>query len=435
MPHRSRHVEALLLHAANREQYPRFYRGRYRLAMSLEMLANPDCVLDKTDMTTLEEALRILGRCGVPDANAGAVIRDGRQVCLPDGPRSHLLAAAQQELHEIQRYLTWRHIIWASFRYRNERAVLSPYRHPRHRQAFHDGVRVAQLLVAVRQALMPVAKEGDKRKPRHASTIARIAAAISGDSSDFKHLHLVPVKTARQQPITTRLRTRRLPWQYSTPSWPAAYNLACAYAALAAHPDAKTQLDPLVSKDAKTQLNLLVSKVARSLEFAICNPECEMERPSEWIGNDPDFRRLSGGGNRQFMAFLRAQRQLSLTDLGQALGRYLGRPWSRQAVHQAERGQRSFTAAELTALALALDTSVQVLFRAETAQIELPGLAVSPEQYRGILLNREKDAPLDGVEEMIIALHDIGEVLSRPALARLARIGRAAEQAAGPGQP
>jgi hypothetical protein len=34
---------------------------------------------------------------------------------------------------------------------------------------------------------------------------------------------------------------------------------------------------------------------------------------------------------------------------------------------------------------------------------------------------------------MIIALHDIGEVLSRPALARLARIGRAAEQAAGPG--
>ncbi|WP_425568319.1 hypothetical protein [Nonomuraea rubra] len=49
---------------------------------------------------------------------------------------------------------------------------------------------------------------------------------------------------------------------------------------------------------------------------------------------------------------------MSLTELGEALGRYLDRPWSRQAVHQAERGQRSFTAAELTALALALDTSV-----------------------------------------------------------------------------
>jgi transcriptional regulator with XRE-family HTH domain len=135
------------------------------------------------------------------------------------------------------------------------------------------------------------------------------------------------------------------------------------------------------------------------------------------------------------IAHLRMQRHLSLTDLGEALGRYLGKPWSRQAVHQAERGQRSFTAVELTALALALDTSVQILFRAETSQIELPGRAVSAEEYRGILLNRENNAPLDGVEEMIIALHDIGEVLSRPALARLARIGRAAEQAAGPEQP
>ncbi len=34
------HVKALLMHANNREQYPRFYRGRYRLAMSLEMVAS-----------------------------------------------------------------------------------------------------------------------------------------------------------------------------------------------------------------------------------------------------------------------------------------------------------------------------------------------------------------------------------------------------------
>ena len=89
------------------------------------------------------------------------------------------------------------------------------------------------------------------------------------------------------------------------------------------------------------------------------------------------------------VAHLRAQRQLSLTDLGETLGRYLGKPWSREAVHQAERGQRSFTAAEPAALALALDTSLQVLFRAEDSQVELPG-GGSPEQYRGILLNREE---------------------------------------------
>src|SRR3984957_190851 len=111
------------------------------------------------------------------------------------------------------------------------------------------------------------------------------------------------------------------------------------------------------------------------------------------------------------VARLRAQRQLSLTDLGEALGRYLEKPWSRQAVHQAERGRRSFTAAELAALALVLDTSVPALFRTEDQPVVLPGRTVTPEEYRGILLNRESDAPLDGVEELIVALHDIGQVL------------------------
>ena len=126
------------------------------------------------------------------------------------------------------------------------------------------------------------------------------------------------------------------------------------------------------------------------------------------------------------IARLRAQRQLSLADLGEVLGRYLGKPWSRQAVHQAERGQRSFTAAELAALALVLDTSVQALFRAEDDPVELPGRAISLEEYRGILLNRQNDTPLDGLEELIVALNDIGEILRRPALARLARIAQAA---------
>jgi transcriptional regulator with XRE-family HTH domain len=127
------------------------------------------------------------------------------------------------------------------------------------------------------------------------------------------------------------------------------------------------------------------------------------------------------------IAHLRAQRQLSLADLGEALGRYLGKPWSRQAVHQAERGQRSFTAAELAALALVLDTAVQALFRAEDDQVELPGRAIPAQEYRGILLNRQNDAPLDGLEELIVALNDIGDILQRPALARLARIARAAD--------
>ena len=130
------------------------------------------------------------------------------------------------------------------------------------------------------------------------------------------------------------------------------------------------------------------------------------------------------------IARLRETRQMSLTQLGQALGRYLDRPWSRQAVHQAERGRRAFTAAELAAFALALDTSVPALFLTDADQLELPGATISAEDYRGILLYAGNDAPIDGVEELIVALHDIAEVLSRPVLARLAKIGQVAEQVA-----
>src|ERR1700683_683296 len=106
------------------------------------------------------------------------------------------------------------------------------------------------------------------------------------------------------------------------------------------------------------------------------------------------------------IAHLRTQRHLSLTDLGEALGHYLDRPWSRQAVHQAERGQRSFTAAELTALALVLDTAVQALFRAEDDHIELPGRGSPPQEDRAMLLTRQNDTPLDGLEELIVAMND-----------------------------
>jgi hypothetical protein len=290
-----RHPEALLLHAANREQYPRFYRGRYRLAMSLEMLANPDSGLSETDMATLKEALRILGRCRATGDDVADRIDDGSQAGLLEWLRPCLLDTASQELREVQRYLTRRHVIWGSFWHRNERAVLRPYWRPRRRQAFRDGVCIALLLVAVRQAQLPGANT--RRKLRHASTIARITAAISEDSAYFGEApYKLPAKTAQRQPATTRLRTRRWRWQCRTPSWQAAYNLACAYAALAARADLKPELDPLARK------------VVHSLEFAVCNPECELERPSAWISHDPDFNRLRDGENKRFPAFLDNQR-------------------------------------------------------------------------------------------------------------------------------
>ena len=132
----------------------------------------------------------------------------------------------------------------------------------------------------------------------------------------------------------------------------------------------------------------------------------------------------------QQIARFREARQMSLTQLGEAMGQYLDKPWSRQAVHQAERGRRAFTAAELAALALTLDTSVPALFLADAAPIDLPGAVVSAEDYRAILLYAGDDAPLDGIDELLVALHDIRHILSRPALERLAKIERVAEEVA-----
>jgi transcriptional regulator with XRE-family HTH domain len=129
------------------------------------------------------------------------------------------------------------------------------------------------------------------------------------------------------------------------------------------------------------------------------------------------------------IARFREARQMSLTQLGEAIGKYLDKPWSRQAVHQAERGRRAFTAAEMAALALALETSIPALFLTD-AHIELPGAAVPAQDYKGILLYAGDDAPLDGIDELLVALHDIRRILSRPALERLAKIERVAEEVA-----
>ena len=94
-------VEALRLHAINREQHPRFYRGRYRLGMSLEMIANPEIKLsDNNSEDTLRECLSILGRCRVMKTLiCKDDIRPGEP--LPRPLRMGLLAAAQDELAAV----------------------------------------------------------------------------------------------------------------------------------------------------------------------------------------------------------------------------------------------------------------------------------------------------------------------------------------------
>jgi hypothetical protein len=406
------HVKALELHADNREQYQRFYRGRYRLAMSLEMIASPypQTRMKEGKRDTFKAVLRTLGRWdGTQDdkSKLEPATKDGKLV-LCSGLRSYLLQAAQRELREIGRYLTLRDVIWHSFWHRNERGVLKPYWRLRHRQSFHDGVCLAQLLVAVRQTLneeearqtsnekkadplphglrrlLPAVRHAWNAQPSHHNPVQllvavrqmlkadplprpqkvlRIATAIAGESSCIAGLLGIryaapkwsgqkeaaadsqavgteeaaadsqqsgqkkPPQTVkrrgRKNPPTMvkRLRTRRWPWQYSTPSWPAAYNLACVYAAIGA--DRNQRLEACLPKPEdksamhkadclKDELKYLVGKVVTSLEFAITNPECEMERPSEWIDSDPDIACLYSLGKEEFSVlrdFLANQKQ------------------------------------------------------------------------------------------------------------------------------
>jgi hypothetical protein len=307
-------VEALRLHAINREQYPRFYRGRYRLGMSLEMIANPEITLaDDGSKETLCECLSILDRCRVTNTSiCRDDIRPGEP--LPRPLRMELLAAAQDELGAVRRQLTLWHLIWEAFVHRDERAIWKHYWRLTERQRFRDGVRVAELVVAVRQNLnekegrsraQPGSSQGppdtrrdersgaeqkhqgghvrkvsySSRRVMNIYNLARarwITAAITGDSATIKAVLKSKVEyqpDENTQPPRHTQRTRWLPWQRSTPSWPAAYNTACLYAALAGKYDKDT----------------MARRVVTSLTRAINDRNSEMGRPSDWIGADPDF--------------------------------------------------------------------------------------------------------------------------------------------------
>jgi hypothetical protein len=295
-----RHMEALRLHAANREQHPRFYRGRYRLCMSLEMIANPafelrepgktdenQPVRDELARDKLNEILTILNRCGVTKnvKCCDGDIADGK---LTPGLQEELLKAAAKELRAIRRELALWHVVWVTFRYRNERAIYIPHWRLRKRQSFHDGVCAAELLVAIRRSLNEEGPSGISWKP-HMIQARRIVAGIARDKVPMrKHLRNrkaqgTPESQDRKLPSAEkRDRTRWLPWQHRTPSWEAAYNAACAYAALG-----------------------LDHQVVNSLWRAINNRDCEMQRPSDWIACDPDFNRVQS--STEFESFLEAQ--------------------------------------------------------------------------------------------------------------------------------
>jgi hypothetical protein len=287
------HIAALRLHAINREQYPHFYRGRYRLGISLEMIANPEYEPPiPADTGTIDEILSILERCGLTKSaiGRGEYFAEGK---LSPWLRLELLDAARKELGAIRRQLTLWRVTWTAFLHRGERAARKPFWGLRSRQGFRDGARVAELLVAVRQRLAE--SRGARNRMHELRPALNIVTAIASDNRAITSvLRGVPPEARGVQdpprrkrgPAATKDRIRWLPAQRRTASWQAAYTTACLFAALARE-----------------------HEVVISLERAINNPDSELDRPSDWISNDPDFTLLRSPEHcfPEFKKFLDAQ--------------------------------------------------------------------------------------------------------------------------------
>ncbi|HEY1669978.1 MAG TPA: hypothetical protein VGG54_30125, partial [Trebonia sp.] len=301
---------ALRLHVMNREQYPRFFRGTYRMCMSLEMIANPEYTIfnPAAARVILDETLDILyragrtavDRCADSDIHvkAGAT---GPSV-LSHALRETLLTAAQRDLRVLRRQLSFPVVAWNTFWRRDERIVWKPHWRLTTRQSFRDGVCVAELLVAVKHRLNEryLVQRGDQAAGRGPGAIERfrqrkglqVVSAVVGDSTAARSVLQAPFgawrvadrrgagQAAPDRPAApgwvppTRDRARWLPWQARTASWQAAYNTACLYAVLAQQ--------GLAGED----------QVVASLRRVVLNRDSGMERPHDWISNDPDFASL-----------------------------------------------------------------------------------------------------------------------------------------------
>jgi hypothetical protein len=312
------HLESLRLHALNRELHRRLYRGRYRFAMSLEMIANPEHHLPNVEATwdKLAETLEILNRCGMADGKLlvsaeyqrgdGSWAAATQQACAAPSIRvsrdlaMKLLRIAAKDLREVRTQLDTWHVVRDAILRRDERAVWLPHWSQRHRRAFQDGVRVAELLIAIRCRLLePDAEDppwlGQAGVRWHLRRATGITACIAGDPA------IIDAVLAEPHSAWWAAKGGRKYRRRSSDSWQAAYNTACVYAALA---DAAR-----AGGAPRESLKNLEGRVIASLRRVVGNPRSELERPSDWIDSDPDFRAMQDGSDifRMFEGFLIGQ--------------------------------------------------------------------------------------------------------------------------------
>jgi AcrR family transcriptional regulator len=330
------HLAALRLHAMNLDEHPRFYRGRYRLGMSLEMIASPKPKLrdDDDPRRQLDEILGIFTRRGLPvrartQPSDLTPCADDTTLCTLSRSLSlELLTVAARELRGVRAQLTLRRVVWDTFRYRNERAVWLQYWTwlpgwgLRRRWAFHDAVLVAELLVAIRIKLIEgdvkadekaevtadggKPEDGDTRLPGALSAVValvdenvrhgryesaiRIASAIADEASDVaEEVRRGKIKTIRRV-LTQGTAGKAAGWwrvaSGALPLWhwlSALWHKRRAKASWQAAYNAACLYAALVDKEADQDL------VVACLRSAIANPRSELERAFDWISRDPDL--------------------------------------------------------------------------------------------------------------------------------------------------
>jgi len=109
--------------------------------------------------------------------------------------------------------------------------------------------------------------------------------------------------------------------------------------------------------------------------------------------------------------------ELGLTQeqIGEGLGGLLDKPWSRQAVSAAEKGNRAFTAAELVAIAWTLKTTVAWLLTPLLGEsgVQMPsGTLLGADQVVAAVLPREQ-GEWSGLDEMRQTIVQMGQKLRR----------------------
>jgi hypothetical protein len=260
------YLNALLLHLRNRIQYPRFWAGRYRLAISLSSLAW--LIFDKqwqsggnsTDGTAQrdlghvwEEIARLLDQSGLIRglSKEGA---EGRASAVwshdPYMVSRALLYVAKDEHDACRHSAGTARILWGALCHREMRASLlqmlhgKRWRHPRRRRL------VSSIAIDIAEQRLNLLE-----RPNDAGS--RLDKA---QKKAWKLVH-------EEEPAK---RTRKVPWQ-------AVYNAACLYAL--SSPRGRPEHDKVL-------------KAIELLRRAINDPDCDLEHPCEWIAMDPDLRPL-----------------------------------------------------------------------------------------------------------------------------------------------